>query len=99
MSSSLPPYLYLSAIPTTFLSALTGLTSIQIICGHNTATYVFISPSSFFPSITFLLAMLIVILLISSQGIQAMKEVKDQTLEKELKRRDWQRPLPFLIWR
>lgn len=95
MSSSLPPYLYLSAIPTTFLS----LTSIQIICGHNTATYVFISPSSFFPSITFFLAMLTVILLISSQGIQAMKEVKDQTLEKELKRRDWQRPLSFLIWR
>lgn len=82
-----------------FLSPLTGLTSFQIIWGHNIATYVFISPSSFFPSITFFLAMLIVILLISSQGIQAMKEVKGRTLEKELERRDWQRPLSFLIWR
>ena len=48
MPPSFPPLLHRDAIPTTSPSPLTGLTAIQIRWSHNSATYLFISPSSFF---------------------------------------------------
>lgn len=44
---------------------------------------------SFFPSIMLFLTMLIVILLISSQGIQAVKQMKGRTLQQEREWKDW----------
>ena len=52
---------------------------------------------SFFPSVMFFLAMFTVVLLISSQGIQAVKQVKVGHVQ-ELERNGWKRPLSFLIW-